>query len=517
MSRRRKAALVAACIVVAFLLAVLVIAPRIFQVDRYRPYVISMIEQRTGRQVAMGHLGLTVFPSVTIHVDDLTIANPSGFPAGDWLRVKRVNARLDLGALWHHHIVIRSLDLSQPVLRLRSDAQGHWNYQLRPPRLHSGNAPGANGRSGAAAGALGRLAASRSAPPVVPAHLPVRAGASDPPLFSLQEISAVSLKDGHLTVASVLAGGDAGSPSVEAEGIAGDFKNIDFAAAGAPLSGAALPASASGRLSVKTLHAENVQATNLVALVQALPTQVRLNDVKFDFYSGRGQCSVLLDLARPSLQYSAQGNLKGVNAAQLVAGFARLRGQLTGTIESQFALSGASTRSADAFAGMQGHGTLTIRKGRLPALRLDKTLLQLAHVAEIKAASGDPSAFSLIAVEWQLDHSLITTRSVRMVGNGITVDGSGTIELAAPGRLNYQGVAKIAAMVNPLTNILANLSGAAFANGQLSLPFKVEGTLQNPVFRLKQNFNRGLASPMGNPNQPPQAIQNILKLFQRKK
>ncbi|MGH9449923.1 MAG: AsmA family protein [Terriglobia bacterium] len=506
MSRKLKVVLIAACIVIAFVVAVALIAPRLFQVDRYRPYVVSMIEQKTGRQVAMSRLDLTVFPSLTIRVENLAMANPAPFPPGNWLTVKRVNARLNLGALWHHRIVINSLELDQPTVTLLSNARGNWNYQVRPPQPLSSSGPGASG--------AGMRTVAWKEPR---ATAPARSAQGDPPLFSLQEISAVSLKGGRMTVASVLPAGSAGPPTVEAEGIAGNFKNIDFTSSTGSQPGNILPASATGTLTVKTLHAENVEATNVASLVQTLPTQVRLNGVKFDFYGGKGEGSIVLDVSGPAPKYTAQGSVSNVSAAALLAEFPQTRGELTGTLESHFALSDVSTPSPNAWAGAQGRGTLTIRRGRLPELRLDKTLLDLAHVAEIKAGSGDPSSFSSIDIEWQLEHGVVTTRSVRMLGNGIAVDASGALELAPPGRLNYEGVAKIAAAVNPLTNILANLSGATFAGGELSLPFRVGGNLQKPLFRLKQPLNHGLVNPLVNPNSAPNAIQNILKLFQRKK
>ncbi|MDE3179575.1 MAG: AsmA family protein [Acidobacteriota bacterium] len=496
MKRIHKAVLIVVCVVVAFVIAVIIIAPRIFKVDRYRPYVVSLIREKTGRQVAIGRLGLTVFPGVSIRVDDLAIANRSGFPAGNWLTVNRVDAQLEFGALWHHRIVIRSLDLSQPVLNLLSNTKGQWNYQMP-------------------AGAQGNADPPADDPPVPPIPAAKIKGA-DAPVFTLREIQSVSIKEGRMQVSSVLPGGAIAPVSAEAEGIAGKFTDIDFTAAGASQPNA-LPASATGQLSVKTLRAIGLDAENITSPVDVSPMQVRLNDVKFDFYGGQGQSTVVINLIPQGENYTAQGSVSRVNAAQLLDSFPQMRGQLTGTLNGKYAISKSSNPSRDPWAGVEGNGTLTILRGRLPKVRLDKTLLELAHVAQIKAASGDPSAFTSIDVEWRVDRGVLTTRSVHMIGNGITVDGSGTIELNAPERLNYVGVAQLAAQTNPLTNIVADLSGASFANGKLSLPFTVGGTVHNPAFRLKGSSRGNLASPLSHPSQPQQVIQNILNLFQRKK
>lgn len=496
MKRIHKAVLIVVCVVVAFVIAVIVIAPSIFKVDRYRPYVVSLIREKTGRQVAIGRLGLTVFPGVSIRVDNLAIANPGGFPAGNWLTVNRVDAQLEFGALWHHRIVIRSLDLSQPVLNLLSNTNGQWNYQMPAGARGNSDPPGSD--------------------PPAPRIPAAKMKAADTPVFSLRRIQSVSIKDGRMQVSSVLPGGAIAPVSAEAEGIAGKFTDIDFTAAGTSQPNV-LPASATGRLSVKTLRAAGLYAENITAPVDVLPSQVRLNDVKFEFYGGQGQSNVVINLIPAGEKYTAQGSVSRVNAARLLDSFPQMRGQLTGTLEGKYAISKSSNPSPDPWAGIEGNGTLTILRGRLPKVRLDKTLLELAHMAQIKAASGDPSAFASIDVEWQVDRGVLTTRSVRMNGNGITVNGSGAIELNQPERLNYVGVAQLAAQTNPLTNIMADLSGASFANGKLSLPFTVGGTVHNPAFHLNGTSGRNPASPLARPGQGQQVIQNILNLFQRKK
>ncbi|MDE3180370.1 MAG: hypothetical protein KGM47_12015 [Acidobacteriota bacterium] len=68
-----------------------------------------------------------------------------------------------------------------------------------------------------------------------------------------------------------------------------------------------------------------------------------------------------------------------------------------------------------------------------------------------------------------------------------------------------------------MTSIMADISGAAFSNGKLSLPSTVSRTLKNTVFRLKQNGRKNLTNPLAHPAQQQQVIRNILNLFQRKK
>jgi uncharacterized protein involved in outer membrane biogenesis len=80
------------------LLALIFIVPALIDFDRYRSQVISYFQDKTGKQVEIGRLSVTLFP-VTIHVDHIGVKNPSIFPAGYVIQVARIDAELSVGAL----------------------------------------------------------------------------------------------------------------------------------------------------------------------------------------------------------------------------------------------------------------------------------------------------------------------------------------------------------------------------------------------------------------------------------
>ena len=63
------------------MLALIFVVPALINVDRYRPQVISYLQEKTGMQVEIGRQALTFFP-VTIHIDHIGVKNPPIFPAG---------------------------------------------------------------------------------------------------------------------------------------------------------------------------------------------------------------------------------------------------------------------------------------------------------------------------------------------------------------------------------------------------------------------------------------------------
>ena len=103
--------------------------------------------------------------------------------------------------------------------------------------------------------------------------------------------------------------------------------------------------------------------------------------------------------------------------------------------------------------------------------------------------------------------------------------------MAGAGSLDYAGVAKVAAGQNPVTGIMASLSGATVADGKVSFPFTLGGTLQAPKFSVKSGGAGGavggLSGLLGSSQQtgtepsqtqqtPADLVKGVSGLFKKK-
>src|SRR5258708_5669349 len=124
MRRRYIVLITAVMLLAAFILAL----PTLINVDRYRSEVILYLQHKTGKQIEIAHLTLSLTP-LSIRVDGLAVKNPPVFPRGDIVHVARIDASLDANALWHRHVIIKSLVLEDPIIHLISDPDGPWNFE----------------------------------------------------------------------------------------------------------------------------------------------------------------------------------------------------------------------------------------------------------------------------------------------------------------------------------------------------------------------------------------------------
>jgi len=519
MTLRKKVFVFAGVSFLVLLVTLIVAIPFLVDVDRHRPRIAAFIEEQTGKPTTIGRLTLTIFPTTSIRVDDFVLGNPEGFPEGDFFRSRRIYAELDRGALRRRQVVIRSLEIDDPVISLLSTAQGKWNFE-NPPS------------------------------PAAPASQATAEGESSEPAFTLGVIERVSITGGQVAAAKLVSPAEAAPSYFEAANLATELVQVNlnaFTSAGsASLSPApALPnpviprnevtrdlhfrflfpvpsslfpvafaqdteaaspqPAASGTLTADSLRFGSFAVSAVTTRIRIFPREVSLDDLNFGLYQGRASGGLSFDFSGRNPAYAVAAKLTGVNVAALLDSFPDARGKMTGTMDGNFELNGVVTNSPDPLAGASGTGQMSIRDGNLPSLNLNRNLMRLARFTQLGPAEGDPSSFSSIAADFNIADQRITTQQLHVVGNGVEITAAGSIAIAGAGNLGYEGTANVAAGDNPAGNLIANLSGATFADGKLSFPFTLTGTLEQPNFRLKSatpaNTLRGIQRLLGGSQQ----------------
>jgi uncharacterized protein involved in outer membrane biogenesis len=435
MAIRRRTGLIVVGIAALLLLVLVFVGPALIRVERYRLQVISYLQEKTGKQVEIGRLALTFFP-LSIHIDDFGVKNPPIFPRGYVVQVARIDAELSVGALLHRQVVIKSLVLKDLVLNMTSDPDGPWNFENPQARV-SQNA------------------------------------------FPLGVMSRVQIQRGQLIASNLLPSDAAGPIFFEAHEIFCDLEQVN-------LMGIINPSSSStdGQGSVKAslLRFGSVEAKNLESKLRLEARHVFFTEVKAEVYGGSAAGDLTFDLLGKNVTFKTDARLNGINVAQLLAAFPNGGGKMTGKMEGDVRLAGEILHSLRPLAGIHGVGHVTVRNGQVPSLKLNANLMKLAHFNDLGPAKNDPSAFNLITTDLELDNQRISSRVIDIDGYGVDVDGSGSVSVSGSDELNYRGLAEITTKESFFTNTVARLSGAALKDGKLQFPFRIVGTIDNPIF-----------------------------------
>jgi uncharacterized protein involved in outer membrane biogenesis len=435
MAIRRRTGLIAIGIAALLLLALIFVGPALIKVDRYRPQVISYLQEKTGRQVEIGRLTLTFFP-VAIHIDHFGVKNPPIFPRGYVVQVARIDAELSVVALLHRQVAIKSLVLEDPILNMTSDPDGPWNFENPQAQVSQST-------------------------------------------FPLGVISRVQIKRGQLIASNLLPSDAAGPIFFEAHEISCDLEQVN-------LVGIINPSSSSmdglGSLKAGLLRFGAVEVRNLESKLRLESRHISFEEVKAEVYGGSAAGDLTFDLSGKNPSFRSNARVSGVNVAQLLAAFPNGGGKMTGKMEGEVKLAGEIEHTPRPLAGMHGAGHVTVRNGQLPSLKLNANLMKLAHFNDLGPAKDDPSSFKLMTSDLELDNQRISSRVIDLDGYGVDVDGSGSVSVSGSDELNYRGLAEITSKESFFTNTVARLSGAALKDGKLQFPFRIGGTIDNPIF-----------------------------------
>ena len=508
MSKGNKISLSALLIFVAVVALLAIVIPRVVNIDRYRPQVVAQIHRETGKPVEIGRLRLAILPQVAIRVDDFSLSNPPGFPAGEFVRVKEIVAVVDALALLHHQVVITSLKLHDPALNMLEDTHGKWNFEnpaTRPePPL---NSP-ANNSVAFSLGVISRLSITRGQ--FFAASL-LESGAPGPSLLEVHG-AAIDLHDVNLNALTTSAlHAPSSSPGAFAS-LLGPFKATVYAADANP------PAMAEGTIKADALLFGPISVTRMRSTLRLFPKQVFFDNLELKCFGGRAEGNLSLNLGGANLAYAVDAKVKDVRMAEFLDSFPQARGLMTGTLEGAAQMKGLVLKSVDPLSDVTGTGHGSIRDGRMPSLQITGNVRSLARFAGMGPADGDPSSFSLLSADFRIADTKLSSNSINLDGNGVIVAGSGSLTTAGEGSLDYQGEASLAVdRNNPLASILGGLAGAKFADGKMTFPFVVGGNFSRPKFSLKGGAEKETGATPGTSGRSGNLARGLSGFLKKKK
>jgi uncharacterized protein involved in outer membrane biogenesis len=246
------------------------------------------------------------------------------------------------------------------------------------------------------------------------------------------------------------------------------------------------PASASvdgqGTLKAGRLRFGSVHAANLSTKLLLEKRQIVFNNVTAEMYSGRVNGEFVFKLSGKTPSFATKAQVQGIDMAHLLAAFGNARGMMTGKMEGDLTLVGDIEHSSHPLEGMRGAGHVTVRNGEVPSLELNANLMKLMHFNDLGPAKNDPSSFNLISTDLQLANQRIASTKIDVDGYGVDIDGSGSISVSGSNVLDYRGMAQITTKQGFFTNIFGRFSGGKLVDGKLTFPFRISGTIENPVF-----------------------------------
>jgi hypothetical protein len=151
-SRRALRWPLAAAAVLLALVGAAALVPFLVPVDRFRPTIVRLVEENTGRKVAVEALQLHLLPTIHLHVTNLHVMNPPGFPDADTLVVRSLDIGTTLGSVLARRLDVTSVAANGVEVHLLQTPRGATNYDFSrrlgaPAAVHAARAATAQGFS----------------------------------------------------------------------------------------------------------------------------------------------------------------------------------------------------------------------------------------------------------------------------------------------------------------------------------------------------------------------------------
>lgn len=136
-------------IILGLVILALLVAPFFIDVNKYRSQISQAVENATGRKLSIGAMQASLFPWIGVRLEDVHLANRSGFSEHDFLSIKSLDVRLELIPLFSGHYEIKRFELEQPQVYLERHKDGETNWG---DLVGTAGAPAGSAADGQAAG-----------------------------------------------------------------------------------------------------------------------------------------------------------------------------------------------------------------------------------------------------------------------------------------------------------------------------------------------------------------------------
>lgn len=267
----------------------------------------------------------------------------------------------------------------------------------------------------------------------------------------------------------------------------------DFTASAAPASGSTSASAAGaadlyGRLTVDLnvgrARTGGLELADLRGRAIVTPTAASFDPLAFGIFGGRYKGTMQLAL-QGTPRFTWKAEVEGVDAAQLMA-FAGSPDTVTGTLAGTVSLEGQGLHMEQALRTARGTAAVRITDGTIAGLSLVRTIVVAgsgrggmeasARRATDRPDTPESEAFSRLGATWRIDRGVMATDDLTMSSPDVDLQAAGTVRLVD---MTTQFAGKV-----QLSDALSKEAGTdlyryAQEGGRVTLPVTVTGPIRN--------------------------------------
>lgn len=465
----------------ALLTGTVLAVPHFIDLGVFKSTYLPLVEEALGRRVDVGEVRLSLIPAPSIRLANLKISDGPAFPDNTFFATQQLQLRLRLWPLLRGRFEVTELVLERPTVNLLKRADGSFNYaDLAGKKLPIAKKSERKSKT---------AQNKRSEPAVIPLVLPTRMRIDNGQLnlqtqgqkpvqiagieLSLQEFSEESpfpyrAAFDYPGLRRVILEGQLAYSEDQATLTFTDsrLKVLDL---NLPIEGSVRNISTTPRVSLKS-QSERIDAKPVFELLSVFGLAPKATEVS-------GPMNLALFVSGPSNQLVTEARGHFINVQ--VNGKRALKGNLSGDVTIKLPLGAGS-----AARRLQGNGKLAARDGELTNVNLIKKVQQATGMIGLSKEQGkQATTFKNFEGEFAIADGSADFKNIFLTNPQMEVSGNGTLTLDKP-TLNMALETKL--LATPAARNIRGRTAALFKNaqGQLVVPLKVRGPLENPEVDL---------------------------------
>src|SRR6185437_1621339 len=121
---------IALVVIVVLLVAVVLIVPRLIDVNHYHGQIQAELQKKLGRTVTLGQMSLSLFPP-SFQVQNPVIGEDPRFTSNEdrpFASADKLSVSVKFWPLLHKDVQVKSLELVRPHIEMVRNQQGMWNF-----------------------------------------------------------------------------------------------------------------------------------------------------------------------------------------------------------------------------------------------------------------------------------------------------------------------------------------------------------------------------------------------------
>jgi AsmA protein len=505
-------------IVIVVLILLLLIAPFLIPVDKFRPTIEQRATEALGRKVELGKLSLSLI-SGSLGVDNLSVADDPKFNSGPFLSAKSVKVGVEMMPLiFSREVNVTSIVIDSPQVMMLKDPSGKWNFSSIGGNSSSAQKPSSSGSPAVSIGKLelkdGQITLGDTNSKKRTVYSNVNLTASDVALTNnFPVLLTVGLPgSGTMKIDGKVGPVDANDAALTPQNVKLNIENLNLASTGfldpsLGLGGIAdMDATLVSQSGVMNTKGQlKLSKAILVAGGQAAGVPAIINfDTKYDLAKGTGvlnPTTLNIGNAKSNLSgtYRSEGdnfavdlkiNGQGMPATDLESFLPALGINLpsgskltAGTLSTDLHVTGPTNK-------LVTDGNIGLFNGKLAGFNLGQKMSGVASLAGIK--TGDELVVEKLTTNVHMAPTGLKADNLDLVAPQLgTVVGGGTLD--SKNNMDFKLVATVNSSV---MNAAGGAAGAAMGgtvgqlmgggsnckSGGIKVPLQIHGTTSNPQF-----------------------------------